>query len=64
MDPYCYSKVNTMTFEAFLTYKSHWDKMREREGKGQEAFGKDNKLPTKAFAAAEDDCQAKLHPVR
>jgi len=58
------SNVNTMTFETFLTYKAHWDKKVEKEGKGLESFGKDKKLTVKSFGAAQDDCMDLLHPVR
>jgi len=53
-----------MTFDTFLAYKTHWDKKVDKEGKGLEAFGKDKKLTTKSFAAAQDDCMELLHPAR
>jgi len=58
------SKVNAMTFDAFLTYKTHWDAKKEREGKGQEAFGKDKSLPLRHFETGSDNCADKLHAIR
>ena len=59
-----FSKVNALSFETFLQFKNHWDKKKEKEGKGQEAFGRDHKLPTRRWEAAEDNYTDKLHPVR
>jgi len=53
-----------MTLDALLNYKGHWDKQVEKEGKGLESFGKDKKLTTKSFAAAQDNCMELLHPAR
>jgi len=53
-----------MTLDQFMTYKTHWDQKKEKEGKTNDAFGKDNKLPVKSFEAGNDDGLSTLHPAR
>jgi len=53
-----------MTLDQFMTYKTHWDQKKEKEGKTNDTFGKDHKLPTKNFDAGSDNGIDVLHPAR
>ena len=56
--------VNSLTFDQLITYKNHYEALVKKEGKGDGVFGKDTDIPVKKYAAAEDNCADKLHPVR
>ena len=56
--------VNSMTLSEVFSFKEHYMQQAKKEGKGEAAFGRDRKLPTKKFKAEEDDCASKLHAVR
>jgi len=56
--------VNALSFDQMITYKTHYEALIKREGKGENVFGKDNPLPLKKFPEGSDDCAGTLHPVR
>ena len=56
--------VNALSFDQMITYKTHYEALIKREGKGENVFGKDNPLPLRKFPEGLDDCAGTLHPVR
>jgi hypothetical protein len=56
--------VNEFSFDQMIKYKKSYESLMKKEGKGEGVFGKDNKLPTKKYAGAEDNCLDILHPAR
>ena len=56
--------VNALTLDQLITYKNHYEALVKKEGKGDGVFGKDTDIPVRKYAAAEDNCADKLHPVR
>ena len=41
--------VNRMSLDNVFAYKEHFEQQTKREGKGDSAFGKDRRLPTKNY---------------
>ena len=56
--------VNSLSLDNVFSYKQHFEQQSKREGKGDNAFGKDKKLPTKKYGEEEDNCAELLHSVR
>ena len=56
--------VNAMSLENVFAYKQHYEQQTKKDGKGDSAFGKDRKLPTKKYGEEEDNCTDLLHSVR
>ena len=56
--------VNAMTLDNVFAYKSHYEQQTKKEGKGDSAFGKDRRLPTKRYTEEDDNCGDCLHEVR
>jgi hypothetical protein len=56
--------VNKLSFDQVIKYKKNYEALMKKEGKGDGVFGKDSTLPTKKFAAADDNCVELLHPAR
>jgi len=53
-----------MALEAVLTMKKIWDIQQKKDDKGEEAFRRDNPLPTVQFDGGPDNCADILHNVR
>jgi hypothetical protein len=56
--------VGKLTIAEALEVKNHFEKQQAKQGRGDAVFGKDNKIPTKRFAAGEDNCCDILHEAR
>jgi len=56
--------VGRINLQAGLEMKKHYEEQQTKQGRGDAVFGKDVKLPTKTFPAAEDDCYDLLHEAR
>jgi hypothetical protein len=56
--------VNEMELDTLLAYMKSHERHVEREGKGQEEFGRDRRLPTKMFKQQQDNCMDLLHEMR
>jgi len=56
--------VGRVSLQASLELKKHHEEQQAKQGRGDAVFGKDGKIPTKNFPAAEDDCSDILHDAR